>query len=144
MPVKEAKQMRKRIGLLSLLLLVITSAITIDQASAVQTNSQNSTKFENPLGKIQGSARKASKKEAERKVSVDEDSIGELTDTILNSVSLGYIQIPIDIKGSLKSRLSKAEVDFRKGNHKKINETDFVRAFNNLVATFALPEYVKT
>lgn len=136
--------MRKRIVLLSLLLLVMTFSIGIHQAIAVQTNSQNSTKFESPLGKIQEAARKASKKEADRKVPVDEDSIEELTDTILNSVSLGYIQIPIDIKGSLKSRLFRAEVEFRRGKHKKINETDLVRAFNSLVETFALPEYVKT
>ncbi len=101
-------------------------------------------KYINPLEKINEATQKASKKEHEQSVKGDEESINEIFDSVLELASLSYAQIPTQMRDSLKIRLTKSELNFRGGKHKKITEMDLVIAANNLAEKLALPKYAKT
>lgn len=109
-----------------------------------QSDPQDSSTFVGPLEKINKSTLKALQKEAERKVSADEDSIKELFDSIFEMVLVWNWRLPLEIETSLKNRLVRSELKFRDGKHKKIRESDLAKAFNNLAERLGLPEHSKT
>lgn len=141
-------------GLLLLLLFFIMlfglnshNSPTSSLANSYRTNQsspQTTSRFVSPLEKIEMSARQAMNKEAERKVSGDENSINQLFDSIFEMASVRNSRLPSETEASLKNRLIKSELKFREGKHKTIREYDLAKAFNNLSDNLGLPEYSKT
>jgi hypothetical protein len=98
---------------------------------------------------------KSSPTQAERKISPFErlyvtsvaaqkgesDAIDNLADAILTDFV--PLEIPADLRGAVKTRLVRAELNYR-GGGRGITEADIARTINNLVDKFEAPQYAKT
>lgn len=69
------------------------------------------------------------------------DATRELTRRMFRNMA-----IPSDVADSLgfTDRVTAAEVAYRRGDHSGVNETDIIKAVNNMANNLGVPEWVKT
>ncbi|HEX8473064.1 MAG TPA: hypothetical protein VF666_03460 [Pyrinomonadaceae bacterium] len=100
----------------------------------VQAEQAEHVKSENVFARINDKARAAK--------GGDEKAVRALADDIVETLTPS--EVPVFTKESMKDRVARAELNYRKGKRKGVTEVDAAKTVNQLAADLGAPDFAKT